>query len=289
MPLSRTGECHLGLTWDGKYYVERCLSFGLRTAPIIFNLFSEALEWILLYYTDCSTILHYLDNFIMIMPQLLRHLILGVREVWVHVTNSLRMERQDDKDDKGTVVTVLGIKFDTNNLVARLLKKKLEKLRFRVERILLKEYLFALDLDRLTGYLLWCAAVIALGRSYISSLWDLRTQMKLVKGPRRLSATVKSDLRWWLRLAERYNGLSFKEGLNPVFLCFSPGPREIFHLFTDACNIGMGGFWYASGSHSWHAASFPMNNAFAIAHADHLACEHINAHELRAVLLTLSV
>jgi hypothetical protein len=33
--------------WNGVYYKENCLPFGLATAPILFNLFAEALHWIL--------------------------------------------------------------------------------------------------------------------------------------------------------------------------------------------------------------------------------------------------
>src|SRR5271156_6018275 len=33
--------------WEGKFYIDAFLPFGLRTAPFIFNLFAEALDWIL--------------------------------------------------------------------------------------------------------------------------------------------------------------------------------------------------------------------------------------------------
>ncbi len=34
----------LSFRWEGRYYKEMCLSFGLATAPFIFNLFAEALH-----------------------------------------------------------------------------------------------------------------------------------------------------------------------------------------------------------------------------------------------------
>lgn len=34
----------LGFKWQGHYYHENCLPFGLRTAPFIFNLFAEGLH-----------------------------------------------------------------------------------------------------------------------------------------------------------------------------------------------------------------------------------------------------
>src|SRR5205814_9230098 len=52
--------------WDGRIYVELFLPFGLRTAPIIFNLFSEAIHWIMQLkgYDLC----HYIDDFLLILP-----------------------------------------------------------------------------------------------------------------------------------------------------------------------------------------------------------------------------
>ena len=37
----------LGMKWDGKYYYDKILPFGLRSAPSIFNHLSDAIEWIL--------------------------------------------------------------------------------------------------------------------------------------------------------------------------------------------------------------------------------------------------
>jgi Reverse transcriptase (RNA-dependent DNA polymerase) len=53
--------------WNGKYYIDIFLPFGLRTAPFIFNLFAEALHWIL--QGKYSWIPHhYLDDFIAFSP-----------------------------------------------------------------------------------------------------------------------------------------------------------------------------------------------------------------------------
>ena len=38
----------LGTYWNNSYYFDKVLSFGLRSAPYIFNQLSDALEWILL-------------------------------------------------------------------------------------------------------------------------------------------------------------------------------------------------------------------------------------------------
>ena len=37
----------LGMKWQGSFYLDTCLPFGLRSAPYLFNHFAEALHWIL--------------------------------------------------------------------------------------------------------------------------------------------------------------------------------------------------------------------------------------------------
>ncbi len=37
----------LGMKWEGKFYYDKVLPFGLHSAPFLFNQLSEALEWIL--------------------------------------------------------------------------------------------------------------------------------------------------------------------------------------------------------------------------------------------------
>ena len=67
IPVSQRDHWLLIFEWDGKYYIDMFLPFGLRMAPRIFNLFSEALHWIFetLYGWNLS---HYLDDFLAVFP-----------------------------------------------------------------------------------------------------------------------------------------------------------------------------------------------------------------------------
>ena len=37
----------LGIHWKKQYYIDTCLPFGLRSAPLLFNQLSTAIHWIL--------------------------------------------------------------------------------------------------------------------------------------------------------------------------------------------------------------------------------------------------
>ena len=54
--------------WDRKYYFEKVLPFGLRSAPYIFDKFTTALNWILANTCHLSDVIHYLDDFLDVSP-----------------------------------------------------------------------------------------------------------------------------------------------------------------------------------------------------------------------------
>lgn len=58
----------LGMHWKGKYYYDKVLPFGLRSAPYIFNQLSDAIEWILVNKCCISFVCHILDDFLIIEP-----------------------------------------------------------------------------------------------------------------------------------------------------------------------------------------------------------------------------
>ena len=41
----RQEDCHLlGIHWHGKFFVDKCLPFGLQWAPYLFNMVADVLE-----------------------------------------------------------------------------------------------------------------------------------------------------------------------------------------------------------------------------------------------------
>ena len=53
----------LGIYWQGNYYTDKSLPFGLRFAPLLFNQLASGLEWILVDNYGVQWLLHYLDDF----------------------------------------------------------------------------------------------------------------------------------------------------------------------------------------------------------------------------------
>ena len=58
----------LGIRWNGMYYYEKVLPFGLRPSPFIFNQLATAINWVLVYVGSLPDAMHYLDDFFDICP-----------------------------------------------------------------------------------------------------------------------------------------------------------------------------------------------------------------------------
>jgi hypothetical protein len=291
----------LGFCWEGTYWVDCFLPFGLRTAPYIFDLFAKALHWILDSQAspEFETI-HYLDDFLGVGPA-------GVGPAsaasefsrqFEHICNRLGLRIKESKSITGTVADFGGIELDTLAMEARLPSAKLHKATELVEHALKKGKLNLQELQSLIGFLSFCCKVVPLGRSFLRRLYDAtsnypRSETGPTKQRRRLTADMKADLRWWQRFLPSWNGIAI---IRPA--------RATLLLWTDASgNDGLGGYFLPSRTSAAIAAHNPAaelstcrctktvdlselswSSAFSKPHPRHHRHKHINYKEMLAIL-----
>src|ERR1700734_1975501 len=65
IPIRPSDWHHMGFSWGNEFFYSIVLAFGLCSAPYIFNLFSEALHWIIQRHIPAH-IHHYLDDFLLL-------------------------------------------------------------------------------------------------------------------------------------------------------------------------------------------------------------------------------
>lgn len=287
VPVAHSQKRLLGFTWQGQYYHENCLPFGLRTAPLLFNLFAEGLHWIFMatWTSDTSVLMeHYLDDFVIALPSTaptaLRNLV-SMR--WLAVLWYLGMIPNTAKDEQGTTIEILGIEIDTLRMEARLSQKRIDEALSRVHDALDSKSLSLRDVQTLGGFLSFCAAVVQLGRTFLCSLWEFLASFSTRPHRRRtIPATLRVDLHWWRDLLPEFNGVMLLEDT----------ARQIYHVFTDASGTGYGAFWYPSNSPAdaeWLLQlPLPQNQAVALTRLELLSStDSINVAETLCVLLAL--
>jgi hypothetical protein len=264
----------LGFSWRNTFYQECALPFGLRTAPVLFNLFAEALHWILLSRAYPGDLHHYLDDFISIFPEKQRstEAIRHAAALWVETTNDLGIPRKDSKDELGTTVTVLGLEIDTIASEVRLPHDKVQRLQAAISRLLHSGKASLHDIESLAGLQSFCARAIRLARTFTQSSYNFITFIHRSRraGPFKLPAILIADLRWWLKLLHDFNGVRLLPAID----------RPLAMAFTDACDDGLGGYLIL---HNTLSPQF----AFSIRPNRRVRMQHINAKEAFAVLYLL--
>ena len=116
------------MIWDGNYYVDTRLPFGSRSSPFIFNKFADILAWIICFVCGISSILHYLDDFL--VGAKTKAQCKSFFDAILDLFSFLGVPIAIDKlEGPSTVLTYLGIEIDTSAQVIRLPEDKFIKLR----------------------------------------------------------------------------------------------------------------------------------------------------------------
>jgi hypothetical protein len=151
----------LGFHWDSHFYYVVVLMFGIKSAPYIFNLFAEALHWIIKRHIP-GDLRHYLDDFLPAFPP---GTPLPTASAAVHWCKTLGKRlgfcSQDSKTIKPcTKLEYVGLEIDTVAMEARLPKDKLDFLRDTLDDWIFKKAACLCELQELIGFLQFASQVI---------------------------------------------------------------------------------------------------------------------------------
>ena len=81
LPVHPADRHLLTMSWDKSIYIDMCIPFGLRSAPKLFNVAADLLQWIA-EYNGVTPLLHYLDDFLTLGPP--------QSEIWHHNLSTLK-------------------------------------------------------------------------------------------------------------------------------------------------------------------------------------------------------
>ena len=233
----RAADWHLlGLHWRGQYYYDKCLPFGLRSSPFLFNTVAVALEYIIKMHLGNPSVIHYLDDFLFAGPpgsDECEHTLIGAESLCDHLGVETKRAKRTSPT---TCITFLGIELDTVAQTARVPPAKLSLLMEELSTFRDRRKCTKRELLSLIGKLAFAAKVIPAGRIFLRRLIDASTTVPLLHHHLRVSAGIRADIDWWLEFATDWNGTAF-------FLDREWLPSPQFQLHTDASQLGYGCFW----------------------------------------------
>ena len=115
----------LGIHWQGRWYVDKCLPFGLRSLPALFNrLATSAIQLILQHDYSIRHLIHYLDDFFTAGPagSPTGHQNMSKMN---HLCEMINAPIKPDKEEgPSTSLTFLGILLDTTTMQASIAAEK---------------------------------------------------------------------------------------------------------------------------------------------------------------------
>ena len=224
LPVHPADRHLLLMKWNGNIYVDMCLPFGLRSAPKLFNVLADLLEWIAraqgLYY-----ILHYLDDFLMVGPPM-THTCQHNLDTMIRICEDLGVPLAIDKvEGPSSSLPFLGIMLDTNMMEARLPQDKLNHTFSLVTAWLKKKKATKRDILSLVGSLQHASKVVHCSRPFLSRMYATAARVRELDYYTCLNKEFRSDLHWWHTFLISWNGLS-------LFRSTVVAPK--FHIYTDA-------------------------------------------------------
>ncbi len=179
----------LGMSWQGKVFVDGVLPFGLCSAPKIFTALADGPEWILRN-QGAAHEWQYLDDYIAVGSLDSEECAFNCR-LMSHISEQLGVPLAPDKcEGPSTCITFLGIELDSVALEARLPAEKLERIRKLVSEWLSGKARTRAELDSLTGQLQHAATVVI-------RMYDLLATVKKPHHHVPIRSGLKSDLAWW--------------------------------------------------------------------------------------------
>ena len=194
IPISPAESPLLGLEWQGRYYAEHFLPFGLGTPAYLFNLFAAVFHCIVAHDLQSrgirGEIVHYLDDFLAILPPHGNPDAYGKR--FAELCGTVGLSIKESISEEGTTVGVGGVEIDTGKIVIRVPAKKLWKAGAIIQLASNQNSLSQPELQALTGYLNFAAILTPRGRTFLRRLYNMKIYFP-ARGPqcrRRLSMEV---------------------------------------------------------------------------------------------------
>ena len=224
---------HLCYCWQGKYYVDLVLPFGLRSSGAIFNEFACLVRWIIIHHYNITEIVNYSDDFFAVLS---RDPVLALSQLGqiIKAFNDMKIPLADEKIEGPTTMLIyLGIMINSLNMTIEVPEEKVIEAIDNLQKWKNRRTCTKRQLKSLIGKLGSICKVVRPGRMFSRRLIDLSTTVELMHHHITLNTEARADIKWWLDFLPQWTSITM-----------IPPTRKIrstdIQLHTDASDIGFG-------------------------------------------------
>ena len=196
----------LGIHWQGQYYIDLRLPFGMRSSPYLFNRLADAFEWLLKTNYHIQDLMHYLDDYFTVGPANSLVCAHNVHTI-TQVASQVGIPKAPNKlEGPTTHLVFLAIMIDTTCMETSLPDDKLHELFSEHRSWFSCKKCRKRELLSLIGKLNFACRIIPAGRIFLRRLIDLPTQARLPHHHVTMNCESRRDIYWWLRFLSSWNG-----------------------------------------------------------------------------------
>ncbi len=170
-----TNRWLLGMKWDGAFYADLALPFGMKSSPGIWERYASLAEWILKR-RGVENVIHYVDDFLVGGAPGSDECAKAVKlivAVFAELGIPINAEKLKLEGTPATVARFLGIIIDAARMEARLDSERLQAIRTLIQRWETKVHCSPRELQSLIGVLAFAAKVVPAGRTFLRRMLAL--------------------------------------------------------------------------------------------------------------------
>ena len=249
LPIRPSQWILMGSEWNGFYFIDFRLPFGLRSSPCIFNRFADAVCWILQNIYQLSLTIHYSDDyfFIALHPYVAHEQF----ETAIQAFKDLGLPVAIEKTVAPTTqLPFLGIELNSSDMSMSVPEKKKTDLLNILHAWDGRRKCTKTELLSLTGKLQHICKVVRPGRIFLRRLYDLTKNVARGHHHIYLNEGSRADIRWWIDFLPSWSRSTIIPESYQLL-------NSDLRLFTDASKLGLGGIY----EHRWIQAAWPPGMA----------------------------
>ncbi|VDI34321.1 Hypothetical predicted protein [Mytilus galloprovincialis] len=231
----------MGIKFQDKFYINKCLPLGLSSSCQLFERFSTFLHCVVQSKSGLDTLDHYLDDFIFAGHESNNNCEL-LMDTFMKVCKDLCVPLADNKTvGPTTTLTFLGLEIDTLLMLVRIPENKVIKLRSGILYMVGRKKIKLKELESIIGLMAFCSRAIPSSRAFTRRFYDVISNLQHGKSYYyvKINQELRSDALVWLEFLENFNGECFIS----ESLWLSSDTLELFTDSSGNAALGCGAYF----------------------------------------------